>query len=478
MMNSNEYKKAMDCFQPDPFLRARIGAAVKERKRPRVRPFRRAAAAVIAAALALTCTMAAAMAVSPELRATVISLFQLGQAEQVPGIPAGVNEVRQVTLGGAVTARYVKVEGYWSIAVDDGLLRKGSSWNRQGCQFYELREDALTEVGADAPTAEPKTLWNGEEYAGRFRWFIHDGQLYLDDRFYEDGDYSKTPIGLEPRRLGSRTDVAVLSAMGYDGYETNYFWIYDLERGQVRDVLADCGVEALGPTRWVQFSEDLNYALVQAGATSEGTPYLVDLNKKTCTPLSELFGMEIKEFQMETGEGGYRASLCGDDTVLLTTGPKNSTWTYHIPSGAVVCTVEDGTNLKLIESQHSMLALSADGDGGVWVVDIRTGGRVKLEGVDAGRGYLCRANSTDTKLLWAEWDEVENNVVVRIDRLGVIDLETGVFTVFQREGLEELRENEWAYWLNDSQVMVVIDPYNGAGYDPETRESFLCIYEF
>lgn len=475
-MNSSEYKKAMECFAPDPFLRARVAAAVQERKHPHARPLRRAVAVACAAVLALVCTMAAAMAVSPELRATVISLFQLDAAEQVPGIPAGTNEVRQVVIGDTVTARYVKVEGCWNWFVDDGLMHKGSAWNRQGNQFYQLDGETLAEVGADAPMVEPVVLWNGVEYAGRFRWFVHNGQLYLDDRFYEDGDYSKTPIGLVPHRLGSRTDVAVLSAMDYEEYETDYFWIYDLKTGQVRDVLADCGVDALGPTRWVQFSEDLKYAIVQAGETSEGTPYLADLGQKTCTPMSQLFGMEIKEFRMETGEGGYRVTFCDNDTLLLTTHSRNSTWAYHIPSGAVVCTVEDGTDLRLIESQHSMLALSVDGDGGVSVVDIRTGGRIKLEGVDISRGFLCRANSTDTKLLWAEWDEVENNVSIRIDRLGVIDLETGVFTVFQREGLEELRNNEWAFWLSDSQVVVTIWPW--AGYDPEHVESYLCIYEF
>ena len=469
-MDSKEYKKAMECFEPDPFLRARVAAAVRKRKRPRTRSMRRVLSAVCAAALALVCSTAVALAVSPELRATVISLFQLSAPEQVPVIPAGVNEVRQVTIGETVTARYVKVEGIWSWAADDGLMHKGNAWNRQGIEFYQLEGDTLAEVGVDAPLAEPKALWNGEEYAGRFRWFVHDGRLYLDDRYYEDGDYGKTPIGMVPHRLGGRTDVAVLSATSCDEYETNYFWIYDLKTGQARDVLAGCGVEALGPTRWVQFTEDLNYAIVEVGASSEGTPYLADLGKKTCAPLSELLGMEIQGFQ--------RVTFCDNNTVLLTMGPKSSTWTYHISSGAVVCTVEDGTDLRFVDAEHLMLALSVDGDGGVSVVDIRTGGRVKLEGVDAGRGYLCRANSTDTKLLWAEWDEVENNVSIRIDRLGVIDLETGVFTVFQREGLEDLRNNEWACWLDDSRVIVTIDPYNGAGYDPEHLESYLCIYEF
>lgn len=490
-MNGTVFLDAMEGIRDEYILSARDRLGdLTDHKRFGRHAMKRIFTVALAAALALTCTMAVAMAVSPGFRAAVISLFQLGEPERVPGIPEGTNAVRQVVIGDTVTARYVKVEGTWSFFTEDGLLRRGSGWQRQGDLFYRLDGETLTEVGVDAPVVEPAVQWNGEEYTGRFRWFIYDGQLYLDDRFYEDGDYSKTPIGLVPGRLGSRTDVAVLTAMGYEEYETYYCWLYDLKSGQVRDVLAGCGVEALGPTRKVQFSEDLKYAIVQAGETPEGTLYLADLEKKTCTPMSGLFGMEIKEFRLETGEGGYQVGFYDNDTILLAIGPKdtpwtpqNSVWSYHIPSGAVACTVEDGTGLRPVDgvwgqyAQFGALALAPDGDG-ISIVDLGTGGRVKLEGVDPSRGFLCKANSTGNKLLWAEWDEVENNVSVRMDRLGVIDLETGVFTLFRREGQEELRNSEWAGWLGDDRVVICIDPHNGAGYDPETRESYLCVYEF
>ena len=68
-------------------------------KKSRSHSMKRIFTVVLAAVLALMCTMAVAMAVSPEFRITVISLLQLGEKEQVPGIPAGVNEVRRVTIG-------------------------------------------------------------------------------------------------------------------------------------------------------------------------------------------------------------------------------------------------------------------------------------------------------------------------------------------------------------------------------------------
>lgn len=91
----------------------------------------------LAAALVLACAMATAMAVSPELRATIISMFRLDEAEQVPDISAKVNEVRQITIGETVSANYVKVDGIWSWSTDGALLCNGT-WAGDGSSFYKL----------------------------------------------------------------------------------------------------------------------------------------------------------------------------------------------------------------------------------------------------------------------------------------------------------------------------------------------------
>lgn len=475
-MNSKEYQKAMACFEPDPFLRARIAAAVKERKRPRTRYLRKALTAACAAALALVCTTAVALAVRPELRAAVISLFRLDAVEQVPGIPAGVNEVRQVTIGETVTARYVKVEGYWHWPLDGELLRSGD-WSGSGNIFYELDGETLTEIGADAPAASARAVRNGVEYTAMFRWFVYNGVLYTDEIATGTLFGGMDDLTLAPSRLGERTDVVQLTAAVYGQFMESYTWVYDLESGEVTDVLEGCGVEALGPVRTVGLAEDLKHAIVQAGDTMEGTPYLADLEQKTLTPLNEIFGIEIREWRPQTGpEGGYRARFCDNNTVLLTTG--NRAWTYHIPSGALSCTVENLTGMEIIDSPRGMLCLSVDEAGGVSIVDLATGGRVKLEGVSAKKAFICKANSTDTKLLWAEWDWSGEFNRVLFDRLGVIDLKSGEFTAFDREHLEGL-QSEWAYWLGDDRIMIITDVHWAEGYDPDrTAESYLCVYEF
>lgn len=91
---------------------ARLGYFAQAGK-PCPRPVRRIFTVALAAALALICTLAAAMAVSPQFREAVISLFQLGEVEQVPDVPEEPGEVKQITIGGEVTAQYVKVDASW-----------------------------------------------------------------------------------------------------------------------------------------------------------------------------------------------------------------------------------------------------------------------------------------------------------------------------------------------------------------------------
>lgn len=448
-----------------------------EQRKCRNKSIKRIFTMALAAALVLACAMATAMAVSPELRATIISMFRLDEAEQVPDISAKVNEVRQITIGETVSANYVKVDGIWSWGTDGALLCNGT-WAGDGSSFYKLDGEELTEIGADAPVVSAQTSWNGRDYTAMFRWFVYDGILYTDEiatRKLFDGMADAVLI---PSRLGERTDVVLLTATVLEPTMENYTWVYDLESGEVTDVLEDCGVEVLGPIRVVTIADDLKHAIVQAGETSEGTPYLADLEEQTLTPLSEVFGMEIKEWQFQTGEGGYRAGFCNSDTILLTTGERNTTWTYHIPSGALVCTVADGTGLRPIDSRRGMLNLSVDEAGGVSVVDLATGGRVKLEGINGNGEFICKANSTDTKLLWAEWSGSDEHRSISIERLGVIDLETGEFTAFDRVHQEELRD-EWVYWLGDSRVMIVNDLHSSENSDPgHSPAYYLCVYEF
>ncbi len=487
-MNGKLFLDAMEGIQDEYILsaQARLGYIPAKGKR-RGLPVRRAFTVALAAALALLCTVAAAMAVSPEFRQAVISLFQLGEVERIPGVPEDANEVKQITIGGKVSAQYVKLEGAWY--TDDGqelLLRwdaePESVWDRQPEHFYDLVGGELVEVGADAPETTAHLSWLGWEIDIRFRSFPHNDRLYVYDQAVTGFGGPDLPAGtVYAERLGSRTDMAVLRGECYQPVDTSRAWICDLKTGQVWDVLAECGFaedSALGP---VLFAEDLKHALVRAwdGVPGSGlTPYLADLEEKTYTPLSELMGLDI-----ETTFGRYEATFCGSDTVVLAMAPlwrpePTSVWAYHIPSGMTAPTVQKEAELEEIWSGDpygQFLAQQVDEDGCVTILDLHTGGRVKLEGITVAQGQRCylKANPSQTKLLWAEWDGGAN-----LSRLGVVDLERGVFTAFARENLD-IQYNDVTFWMGDNRVAVMMDLHTGEPYDSySTSEYYLCVYEF
>lgn len=431
----------------------------------------------LAAVLVLLCTVAAAMAVSPEFREAVISLFQIGEVEQVPGIPAGANEVKQVTIGGEVSAQYVKVEGSWTGLLQWRDANEDQAFEGEQGRFYDVIDGELVEVGMDASEISTTLSWYGRNIDIYLRFFVYNEKLYLYNGTGGACYEGNMTFVVTPMRLGAHTDVVLLLGECYGSEaNTNWAWVCDLKTGEVRDVLSGCGLETLGSARPILFTEDLRHALVRAGNdTAEGTPYLVDLEKKNYAPLGELMDLNIPETF-----GAYEIAFYDSDTLLLAMAPlwqpqPTSVWTYHIPSGVVTPTITEEADLQPITSANSYdwaLVQKTGEDGTVTILDTHTGGRIKLEGITAEGNCYLKANPSQTKLLWVDW--VDND----LNRLGVIDLETGEFTAFERESME-LQYNEDVFWMDNNRVMTMMDLHTGEPSDSySTAEYYLCIYEF
>ena len=118
------------------------------------------------------------------------------------------------------------------------------------------------------------------------------------------------------------------------------------------------------------------------------------------------------------------------------------------------------------------LAQKVDENGNVTIVDLRTGRQVKLEGITAADRCYLKLNGARTRLLWVD------RVGSSLNRLGVIDLESGEFKAFARENME-LQYDEDVFWLDDDRVVTRMDLHTGDHQGPSTlNEYYLCIYEF
>lgn len=451
---------------------------LEDAAKPRRRSMKRIFTVALAAALALICTLAAAMAVSPEFREAVISLFQIGEVERVPDVPEEPGEIKQITIGGEVSAQYVKVDASWGMDNGLGLLQRLDSDNGQE-RFYDVADGELVEVGVDASELSTAVSWYGRTISVHLRFSVYHDTLYLYNGYGGSCEEDSMTFVVNPERLGSRTDVVLLRGECYGAEaDTNWAWVCDLKSGEVWDVLAGCGLEKFPYMERVLLAEDLKHALIRGwdGASDSGiTPYLADLEEKTCTPLSELMRLDIP-----TAFGSYEVTFYDSDTVLLAMAPlwrpePTSVWAYHIPSGMVTPTVVNEEGLTAIDSEYAYdwaLAQKVDENGNVTIVDLRTGRQVKLEGITADGDCYLKINNARTRLLWVDWG------AYGLNRLGVIDLESGEFTAFERENME-LRYNEAVFWLDDDRVVTRMDLHTGEPFESyPTNEYYLCIYEF
>ena len=451
---------------------------LEDAAKPR-RSMKRIFTVALAAALALICTLAAAMAVSPEFREAVISLFQIGEVERVPDVPEEPGEIKQITIGGEVSAQYVKVDASWGMDNGLGLLQRLDSDNGQE-RFYDVADGELVEVGVDASELSTAVSWYGRTISVHLRFSVYHDTLYLYNGYGGSCEEDSMTFVVNPERLGSRTDVVLLRGECYGAEaDTNWAWVCDLKSGEVWDVLAGCGLEKFPYMERVLLAEDLKHALIRGwdGASDSGiTPYLADLEEKTCTPLGQLMGLDIP-----TAFGSYEVTFYDSDTVLLAMAPlwrpePTNVWAYHIPSGMVTPTAENEEELTSITPEADVygwaLAQKVDENGNVTIVDLRTGRQVKLEGITAADRCYLKLNSARTRLLWVD------RVGSSLNRLGVIDLESGEFKAFARENME-LQYDEDVFWLDDDRVVTRMDLHTGDHQGPSTlNEYYLCIYEF
>lgn len=321
--------------------------------------------------------------------------------------------------------------------------------------------------------------WYGRTINIHLRFFVYHDMLYLYNGYGGSCEEDSMTFVVNPERLGCRTDVVLLRGECYGSEaDTNWAWVCDLDTGEVWDLLAGCGLERFVSMERVLLAEDLKHALIRGwdGTSDSGmTPYLADLEEKTCTPLGQLMGLDIP-----TAFGSYEAAFYDSDTVLLAMAPlwrpePTNAWAYHIPSGMVTPTVVNEERLTAIDSVSAYdwaLAQKVDEDGIVTIVDLRAGGQVRLEGITTVDHCYLKVNAARTKLLWVDWGDHGLN------RLGVIDLESGEFTAFERENMEPLY-NEAVFWLDDNRVATKMDLHTGEPYGSySANEYYLCIYEF
>ncbi len=468
-MKLQEFRGALDGFVPAPELEGRIAAALAVQPgRSARRRLPRAAAFALAAALALMCVTATAVAADPELRAAVLTFFHIGAAEQVPapeGAASGRPEVSGGEIGGLVKAQYIQLDGSCRYT-DDNLIYRTEFDPETGevvpVEFWTVEDGRAVPVEPEINRSEIHAVHNGETFDVFFRWFRWNGRVHTlsvsRSMTWETDETEKSVYILGGHDAPEGKLLLELGTGSQTDYHT-WYMLYDLETGEAEDFLLGTGAEELEGMWSAEWSDDLCRAVLTCGQMEDQRDYLLDVEAKTVTPLEELTGLD-----------NVSAVFADDGTLLLfrfqepETGPGPFTvtcWAYDLEAGTLGKTLDAVPQFsELDERPHGVLLMGnqipycvlVDEDGGTRIMDLTNRETVEIEHFTFDPAGDLIVSPGGTKLLYFVRD-MDGKPRLKWKQLGVIDLERGTFLAFDREVPLEAEETVLA-WLDDSRVVI------------------------
>lgn len=469
-MNIQDYRNVMDQLKPAPSLEARIKEQLGQSSR-RSHP-RRLAGKIAVAVLAAACTFMAAMAVSPQLRAAVLTFFQLEETEQVPPPDTTpVNSAPSMTqdlIAQQVEAQYIRLPGLSGYDYGNGVLFQ-TQLDDYGAilDFRYWAAEGNTLVPLETHTTDFTTTWDGITYTDTVYWCVYDGALscYCNGKAGMAAD-----ADCVVSTLPGSTDSVILrlsqgNQMGYRQYPV----LLDLATGEVTDLLGGTGWEKAAPVREVQWADDLSAAILSNDRMGW---FYCDRTAKTTAHLDKLTGLDV-----------FSAYFAPDNSLILLTqsGPEGDCydiWTWQPDSGVLTQTF---SQLHIYRERDdnpygfqflfgSALGLYITPEGKLSVLDLCTGQETPVEGFSLTQwDSTFLPNPSGSKILFADYDYAADSL--GIARLGVIDLTRGTFTVLDREGYDALDEGNLS-WFDEDRVAI------RSSQKDDYTECYLYLYQF
>lgn len=407
----------------------------------------------IAAAILLVFAgvMGTALAVNAEFRQMVLSFFHLEQAETVPAPGSTDSSHTQQDLGGAVKAEYIPLDGpdydvgfgtlYQTNRAENGTIRS--------VRFWAVEDGAAVQV--DTQKNSFQATWQEKVYQGDIYWCIYDGKISLYGDVTDSPDNANWYVAPVPGRTDSI--FLYLSQGQYHEYR-QYPMLYHLDTGEIEDILQETGIKELSWPNNYQWSDDLNKLLVTCGtAENQDELYYYDADTNLLSSLQSLTGIKVSN-----------AFFADDHTLILLQmkGQNCSVFTYSSTTGQVNQTLKE---VKLFEDYEGELhnsygmmlfggqySLYVDETGNLSVFDLKTGKEIPVDGFIYEEGGLFSSNTSNSKLLYSVIDKNAESSL-GISQLGVLNLETGVFTAFDREGYDSLQE--WSVgWFDENRAVI------------------------
>lgn len=451
---------------------------------PRALTWRRRLIACLAAALILAGSVGTAMAVSPEFRALVFSIFQISTQETPPAAdpsapsqtqsgspsPSGLGQLDTLSIDGIVHAHYFTSQGI-ALTYEGGFYT--CSYTPSGAApsdgaFWELREEGIVNIGAKR--IEFPLTHGGRTHQIIFDYAILNGKLSI--RVWPQGlDQNPVGNGWNVEAIDGRADIALLSVpvLTDDHYSHDYF-LLELDTLEKIDLLADIPHDGL-ILDYFRPTSDLRYALIQGIDLQNGSSgyWLCDLEKKNLATLDALTGRRTSSpYFLDDSTLIFLDALGGDHFHLVS---------YHIPTGAQKVLLEDTTSASKCGVGYRGIQKNAGGgkhclvfreDGSVYLMDLSSGAVLNMTGLNTKK--LTTSESPDGSRILIAYEETNDRGILGygFSGLGILNPDTGKLYMLTRD-VSGNPETFWG-WLNNSSVVITARDADGAYY--------VYIYEF
>lgn len=440
-------------------------------KQTAVVPWRRRAVALIAAVLLLALCVGTAMAVSPKFAQWVLSIIHLETHETPPtsdgqgdpeGSTPGLHKIDTADIDGQVTAHYFTSDGV-VLTCDGGFYTCPYRQNNEvpvDTAFWEIRKDGIVNVGAKR--VEFPLEHGGRTFQIIFDYAFVNGRLAIST--WQQG-LNEDPVGngWQLGRIGDRTDVLLLGipALRQDDYSFDYFLLEldTLEYSPLLDKLERKDMT----TDYCTVSADLRYAIL-AGTNlqTDGFQYWVaDLTNHTLTSCDQLTGKHITQayFLDEA-----TAIFCEKEGNLL------NILSYSFPTGrmeTVLGDIREGADSRREDWLFGRRYLASFyEDGTVELVDIPTGDRLELSGLNPQ--HLTFQESPDGSAVFVGYRQEVGEYAYCFSSMGVLCVESGVLRMLTRDS-QTKGENFWGWLDNQTVVLSARDSANAY---------YVYVYEF
>lgn len=377
--------------------------------------------------------------------------------------------VTTVDIEGVVHAYYFAGSGYM-YHFDKGFYTwpdREPGKAPEEATFWQITKDDIVDVGR---TRLDFTLnHGGRDFRILFDYAVMYGDLCIMT-WQEGMDENPYGNGWNAQSIGDRTDIVLLSIpVSTNRDYTHDYLILDLETLETTNLLEGVPVEGLViDVLWL--TADMRYALMTGydTRTNKGTQCVCDLEENTITDLEAWTGHNLYEFY-----------LLDDRTLIVYESSAEERTTvarYDIPTGERTVIVENvlrtgETGYRPIYSHGAggVHGLLIDEKGTTWIIDLRTGERYSLAGLDMAGAQRIESPDGQKVVFGYRQKAVDEKTGWYYPKIGLLDPKTGEMKMLTRDVSGNA---EYMYGFLDENTVVISSQMD------ENNGYYLYVYEF